>query len=234
MSTFTIPLKRVIELTGGTITLEDNVSKMTGGNIGLNGYEIFDPAYKPHLDGRIIDHFYNREIGMETIDMFQLAMRRKMNEVMPYYNKLYLTERIAYDPLSTIDLRTVASGSTTQSAEANVGSTATSTSESASRAVGSDTPQMALSGSGDYATTINDANGQGSTNSEGSEESTNNATGESDSDSHVTGYQGLASDLVMRYRDSLLNIDLMVIRELEECFMLVWDNGDSYTKGYSL
>lgn len=230
MSTFTIPLKKVIEYTGGTVELVNGVSKLTGGNIGLQHYPIFDEAYRDHLTGRIIDHYWNREIGLETVEMFQLGMRRKMNEIMPLYNKLYESERITYDPLSTVDIRTISSGESTQISEGNstVGNLTDSTARS--RAVNSDTPQTMLAGNADYATAAADSNSVSSVEGESTEESLQSSNADTSNDSHTTGYQGVAADLIMRYRDSLLNIDLLVISEVEELFMLVWDNGDSYTR----
>src|SRR5690606_28257659 len=107
--------------------------------------------YRPFLNGRIIDRYWNREIGLETIEMFQLAMRRKMNEIMPYYNQLYLSTEVEYNPLSTIDIKTVSTGNMVQEAESTAVNTGQSESTAASRSVGSDTPQTMLSGDGDYA-----------------------------------------------------------------------------------
>ena len=234
MATFTIPLKRVISLTGGTIELVDGVSKLTGGNIGLQHYTIFDETYRDHLDGRIIDHYWNREIGLESVEMFQLAMRRKMNEIMPYYNQLYLSTRVEYDPLSTINLHTVMSNEANQETlNAGTGEAA-SNSTSESRAVNSETPQTMLSGDADYATAATDSNGEATTLSTTTENSSSNTSSEGNGDTLITGFQGTASSLIMAYRDSLINVDLMIIGELEELFMLVWDNGDNYTKGFLL
>lgn len=225
MSTFTIPLKKVIEYTGGTVTLDldTGISVLVGGNIGLSYYPIFDATYRAGLTGKIVDHYWNREIGQETIEMFQLAMRRKMNEIMPIYNQLYLSTQIEYGALNTVDLHTVNSNDNVQHAT----NATTSDTGSKSRAVQSETPQTMLSGDGDYATAATDAISDTTGVSNATEDSTNTLNG----DNRITGYQGVASDLVMRYRESLLNIDLMIINDLEELFMLVWDNGDSYTNG---
>lgn len=234
MSSFTIPLKKVIKLTGGTVTIENNVRKMEGGNIGLSGYAIFDEAYRPHLNGRIIDHYWNREICTESIEMFQLAMRRKMNEIMPYFNKFYLSERIAYEPLLTIDLHTVINNSAEQTSTGSSDATTNTTNTSKSRAVNSDFPQVQLSGNGDYATNGADSNASVSLDGESSEQNNNSSNTESNGDTRITGFQGSASDLIMRYRESLLNIDLRIIDELQDCFMSVWNTGESFTKGYTL
>ena len=234
MGTFTLSLSEVIEFTGGTLDMSSGIAKMTGGNIGLNYYHIFDASYRDTLTGKIIDHFLTREIGLETIDMFQLAMRRKMNEVMPYYNKLYLSEKIAYDPLSTVDLRTLNSGTAEQEATSNSDSTAGSIASAESRSVNSETPQTMLSRNAEYATAANDSNSDTINDSTANQSNTENANTSSNNESTTKGYQGAASDLIMRYRDSLLNIDLSVIRDLEDCFMSVWDNGDSYSNSHTL
>lgn len=231
MAKFTIELKHVVKLTGGTTEIVNGQRVITGGDLGLNHYPIFSEPYRAGLNGRIVDHYWNREIGLETIEMFQLAMRRKMNEIMPYYNQLYLSQQIEFDPLSTIDLHTVSAGETIQNTNIQGETTSESTNESHSRAVNSDTPQTQLSGDGDYATAGTDVNGNGLASSTANEDSTQSTNSDSSGDTTVTGYQGLASDLIMRYRESLINIDLTIINAVEDCFMLVWSNGDSYTKG---
>lgn len=233
MGTFTIPLKRVIELTGGEVTIaSDGIRRMTGGNIGLNDYAIYDEAYRPRLNGLVIDHYWNREIGLETIDMFQLAMRRQMNEIMPVVNKLYESLAIEFDPLSTID---VVSDSTTEADvtnTTNASNTTTSENASGSRTVMMDTPQMRLAGDKDYASGATDNTGTATSEGNVDEESTFTSDGDTTVNSRTSGYQGVASDLLTRYRQSLINPDLIVIDSLQECFMSIWDNGDSFTKGY--
>lgn len=229
MPTFTLTLAETIEATGGVVDFGSQPTTMVGGNIGLGVYPIFNESYRAGLTGKIIDHFYNREIGLETVDMFQLAMRRKMNEIMPYYNKLYESERISYDPLSTVDLRTINSGNATQESNSTADSTATSEANAKSRSVNSETPQTMLAGNGDYATSAADANSDSINDSIAKQINSDNATTASNNETLTKGYQGAASDIIMRYRDSLLNIDMNIIRDLEECFMGVWDNGDSFT-----
>lgn len=231
MGTFTMPLKKAIKLSGGTTTQVNGRTIMVGGNIGLNHYPLFDANHRETLNGLIIDHYWNREIGMETISMFQMAMRRKMNEIMPYWNKMYASEQITYDPLSTVNLRTFSTGSATQESESSGESDATSLAIAKSRSVSSETPQTMLQGDADYATGAVDVNSDSDNVSTGTQTGVESASTESENETNTTGFQGAASDLIMRYRESLLNIDLQIVTQLEECFMLVWDNGDTYTKG---
>lgn len=241
MPTFTIALKRAIELTGGEIEITNmtfkgadmgGIMKFTGGNIGIGYMPIFDPNYKDILTGKIVDHFFNREIGTESLDLFQQKMRSKLNEIMPYYNQLYKSVEIPYEALSTVNLETKSKNTTSGTENTVADSTGNATTDNGSRSVTSTTPQTMLSGNEDYASAASDTtskNVSASTNNSVAE-STNDA--ESTGDSLVSGYQGSPADLIMRFRDSLINIDLMVIRDLEELFMQIFNNSDSYPRGF--
>ena len=185
MSAFTIPLKSVIELTGG--------------DIGLDSYPIFEESYREGLNQKIIDHYWNREIGIENVEMFRFNLRRKMNEIMPYFNQLYESTRFEYDPLTTIDITTVTDGEHHFSGtrQQNIDGTVTGTEErdlttettengtleaerdgtrdESSRNVQSDFPQVQLSGNTDYATASADATGKVIEHSEDSNQTTNNS-----------------------------------------------------------
>lgn len=237
MPTFTLPLKKVIELTGGTVEIgtagiTKGIRVMTGGNIGLNDYEIYDENYRPRLNGLIIDHYWNREIGLETIEMFQLAVRRRMNEAMPVINKLYESLAIEFSPLSTVDLVTDSTTENDVTNTTNASNETNTSTASGSRTVLMDTPQQRLAGDKDYASGATDNTGTGTSSGTVAEETTATSDGETVVNSRTSGYQGVASDLLTRYRQALINPDLMVIDQLTDCFMSIWDNGDSFTKGY--
>lgn len=227
--TYTMPLWEVIELTGGVVSRDAAGNRiMTGGNIGLNYYTCYEPAHKVILDGKIIDHYWNREIGVETISMFQLAMQRKMNELMAYYNKLYQTETIQFDPISTIKLHTVVAGQEVVDADSTGTSDIDASTTSKSRSVQSQFPQVMLNGSGDYATAGSDVNSEGTSDTNTIDSRESNSTTTSDVDNTVEGYQAYPSRLLQQYRDTLLNIDMMIVTDLADCFMSVWNNGDDY------
>lgn len=67
-------------------------------------YPIFDVNYKPILETKIIRHFYTQEIGFETVGLWLLKLETKMNEIMPYYNQLYKSELLEFNPLYDTDL----------------------------------------------------------------------------------------------------------------------------------
>lgn len=67
-------------------------------------WPIFDEAYRRVLEIKILKHFYTREIGLETVGLWKLKLDTKMNEIMPYYNQLYRTELLEFNPLYDVDL----------------------------------------------------------------------------------------------------------------------------------
>lgn len=69
-------------------------------------YPIFDESYKSVLETKIIRHFYTREIGCESVGLWKMWLDNKMNEIMPYYNQLYNSELIKFNPLYDTDLTT--------------------------------------------------------------------------------------------------------------------------------
>lgn len=62
-------------------------------------YPIWKEEYRNVLETKIIKHYYTREIGLETYGLWKLKLDTKLNEIMPYYNKLYESEEYRYNPL---------------------------------------------------------------------------------------------------------------------------------------
>lgn len=63
-------------------------------------FPIFDENYRKQLEHKIVRHFYLREIGFETVGVFKFYLENKLNEIMPYYNKIYNAYLLDIDPLS--------------------------------------------------------------------------------------------------------------------------------------
>lgn len=76
-------------------------------------FPIFDEAYRSVLETKIIRHFYTREIGLETYGLWKLKLCTKLNEIMPYYNKLYNSELYTYNPLYDVNMTTTNVGQKT-------------------------------------------------------------------------------------------------------------------------
>lgn len=67
-------------------------------------FPIFDENYRSVLETKILRHYYTREIGLETVGLWKLKLSTKLNEIMPYYNKLYKSELIEFNPLYDVEL----------------------------------------------------------------------------------------------------------------------------------
>lgn len=213
MSFFTMPLCEVIEMEG-----EDN--------IGLSDYPIFDEQHREVLNKKIIDQFWNQEIGQETISMFRLAMKRKMNNIMPMYNEHYRLSAIPYEVLSTFNIE---SSSTVDAiSETSTAGETTSKNGAKSRAVASSFPQQSLQADSDYATSAQDNTSE--TDVAGESTETQNANQQSNNSSRSSGYQGHAPELIFAARQTIVNIDIEILTELETLFMGVWGTGNEYAR----
>lgn len=69
-------------------------------------FPIFDESYRKPLEKKILKHFYTREIGFESVGLWKLKLDTKLNEVMPYFNQLYKSELLAFNPLFDVDYQT--------------------------------------------------------------------------------------------------------------------------------
>lgn len=74
-------------------------------------FPIFDPDYKLPLEIKILRHFYTREISEETVALWKLRLEDRMNVIMPYYNQLYHSALLEFNPLYDIELTTSHEGS---------------------------------------------------------------------------------------------------------------------------
>lgn len=79
-------------------------------DLGLKNYPIFDETYREGLNNKIINHFYFREIGFETAGLFKRYLNQKMAEIMPYYNQLYKSELLKFNPFYNVDKATTNDG----------------------------------------------------------------------------------------------------------------------------
>lgn len=67
-------------------------------------FPIFDESYRSVLCQKILKHYYTREIGAETFGLFKLWLDTRLNEIMPYYNQLYKTQLLDFNPFYDVDL----------------------------------------------------------------------------------------------------------------------------------
>ena len=237
-------------------------------------FPIFDESYRNVLETKILKHYYTREIGLETYGLWKLKLDTKLNEIMPFYNQLYKSALLEFNPLYEVDYSKTgnrdASGtrdntennsesydesndyneshneSTTNSNDGTLtkGTTTTTTNYY------SDTPQGAISNviDGTYLTNAtynvvgntgsDNTSNSGSVDSEVSSTTKNEKDGSrkgskttnsnlTDTESYLESVRGKMSSksysaLLMEYRETFINIDMMLIEELADLFFGLW------------
>ena len=208
-----------------------------GFDFGLESYPIFDEGYRPRLNGKIVEHYMLREIAHETPEIFAYRLNVKMNEIMPYYNKLYAATMRDIDIFSTVDTTTTGSSkqssSGSQSADTRNVSRGTSQNASEAKASQSSYPNdYEADPEGLYGTNVNASSTHGSTsseeNSEGGSTSASSNKSDGESLSRTTGRTVPYADILSRLGDVFYNVDLMVIGELENLFYGIDYTFDGY------
>lgn len=211
-------------------------------------FPIFDSNYRSVLCSKILKHYYTREICAETFGRWQLFLDAKMNEIMPYYNELYRSAQLEFDPMHDTDVVITHEGSENNNGSRN--STRVDDLKTANRTLVknesndenyrkfSDTPQGGLEGllSGDmtYLTTLTADEAHSFLKSETGGEIANTGTQQNGETSKydttdqyvkkISGKNGGASysKLLSEYRKTLINIDSMIIGELHDLFINIY------------
>ena len=232
-------------------------------------WPIFDESYRNVLETKILKHYYTREIGLETYGLWKLKLDTKLNEIMPYYNQLYKSALLEFNPLYDVDITRNHTGKKTGTEalkgnvdingqvlvdnHGNVNTTDdttvanTTTSENIDKF--SATPQGAIDNlrNEKYLTNarmVNDTNtsngtttGKTDTVTDSTTDTTTNTTTTTNNSTTINntedyletvkGKQGTQSyaSLIMEFRETFLNIDMMVIEDLGELFMNIWTGG---------
>ncbi|WAX06345.1 hypothetical protein BD811P3_00014 [Bifidobacterium phage BD811P3] len=213
-------------------------------------YPIFDEAYRAGLNEKIVAHYALREIGSETPQMFVFYLGRTMREQMDYFNQLYASARKKFDPFITSDIKqsmdstsineSSGKSSGTQSNESTAHSTSDTKADNSSMTFNSEFPQTRIDDFRKFATSASQTDSTGDTHTSTSQDSTATATSQSNTDyahssdkgnsvSHTIGTSGSQSQLLTDWRNTMLNIDMMVINSLEDLFMGMWGSGDAMT-----
>ena len=227
MSLYTTEVRFICEEAAGLeeskgLSDVDNILKETWDKVIPQNWPIWDEEYRSVLCQKILKHYYTREIGLETVGLWKLKLETKLNEIMPYYNELYATKLLKFDPFRDTDYYKEHEGSgageNTRSGEyggENGGTTWN---------LFSDTPQGSLTNV-DQEKYLTDAR-------KITDDRTNSSTAEeggtySNTDEyidHVYGKLGNRSymKLLKELREVIINIDVMIINELKELFFMLW------------
>lgn len=253
MSKYTTDVRFICENSAGLSKSEgaDNVDSILDrcwNKIFNFDFPIFDENYRQVLCRKILKHYYTREIAHETVGRWKLALNAKLNEIMPYYNQLYKSELLEFNPFYDVDLTRSREGSGTSNRTSNNRETNSGTSKNVSSGSGtsntntlnrfSDTPQNSMDTQGiadsvplTTVTKVNEDNTTTNTSTDTltrDDTKTGNGTENINSTDKyietVKGKQGTEnySSLLKKFRETFLNIDMMIIEDCSDCFFTLW------------
>lgn len=216
----------------------ENILSETWNKVFDFDFPIFDEDYRSVLCKKILKHYYTREIGFETVALWKLKLSMMMNEIMPYYNQLYESTLIKYNPLTDADYTKTHEGEgagVAKEVDNSTGDSNTNYSDNTNQTtwdVYSDTPQGALVNveNNTYLTNArkvtNDVTRTGNNNREYKEDATTdrNYSNTDEYIDHVVGkFPGKSyPTLIREFRNSILNIDVDIIGELSDLFIKLW------------
>lgn len=210
----------------------------------VNIWDFDYPSYykgdaKKAFEQKVIDHYYLRQIGQETVGRFLHMFHTRIREIMPYYIELYKSVEIMNgieDPFGNVDI--VETFEQSSSAEAKGSSESTGKEETKSSSTGSldkehrfsNTPQGTLDdidehmseGSKDHEEQTSSGSGstsqnaQGSTNSESSEKVKHTLTRKGNQ-----GVNTYAHDM-KEFRTAIIDVDMMIIENLNDLFLGIY------------
>ena len=207
----------------------------------LNEFELFDfpytfndLAFKAKLEQAVIDYYYSYEIGFETTDEFKRRFKTKWMMIIDYYNQMYNTTLLTYNPLTNYTLREALTQLATtenvqdSTAEATANSTTIGTATATTDEKTSDYPQAG----GQVGNFLDGArnslnNTDGTTTNDGTTGSTANTTANTTQNTNyektIEGLTGTSyQELIRQERQNILNIIPQVVAELKQLFILVY------------
>ena len=204
MSKYTIELRNIIMIYGEETVKGWFMDYDLGDYLTEDQIETIETAglwTKEKLADKIINHFYMREIGLETPALFKVKLKVMLDEIMEEYLPVIYSTAIEYDPLVNVDFTESYSGSDVNSGD--------------SLSVQSDTPQGQISKSeilsGKYASSTG-----------ASEASNTNTQSYTKRVKGNSGVSATAQRMIMQYRENIRTTTKDIINKLEPLFMGIY------------
>lgn len=204
--------------TGVTVELRELVES------GIDVWAFDYPSFykddeKKAFEQKVLDHFWFRQIGQETPGRWLHYFRTRIREIMPYYIQRYESVELMKnvgDPFEAYNLREEYTEETTGTGSAT--SENTGTADNVRRF--SDTPQGSVDNLDNYLTEATRDNGNTSGSMTGTSEDTGTKTYTLTRKGNI-GVQPLGQEINV-YRSALINVDMEIIKELNDLFLLVY------------
>lgn len=202
-----------------------------------DSYNLFDQPYnlynnelKPYFEEKFFQHFMFYEIGFDNINIFKQHLISTLNDIYPKYKQLYETEIRCQniDFMLNKDLKESYVRKLNGESEGNSQATSTSdnTSNSNDLSIANDTPQNKIDDLDKYMTSASKSNSNSTNNSTSNANNTikNKSNNTEEYELISQGNIGVTSsaELLEKWRNVLINIDLMIFKELENLFLFVF------------
>lgn len=193
-------------------------------------YNLYDESLKASFEQKFINHFYFEEIGFKTINQFKHRLMTRLNDIYPYYKQLYETELACKDInfMLNKDLKETYVRDLVNNSEVSNTSEGTSSSNGNGVGIGinSDTPQSSIDDIENYMSTASkNTNTSSSTSTDNNtSNSTSRNSGKETTELISQGNIGVTSsaELLNKWREVLINIDMLMFEELSDLFMSIW------------
>lgn len=202
-----------------------------------DSYNLFDQPYnlynnelKPYFQEKFFQHFMFYEIGFDNVNIFKQHLISTLNDIYPKYKQLYETEIRCQniDFMLNKDLKESYIRKLNGESEGNSQATSTSdnTSNSNDLSIANDTPQNKIDDLDKYMTSASKSNSNSTNNSTSNANNTikNKSNNTEEYELISQGNIGITSsaELLEKWRNVLINIDLMILKELENLFLFVF------------
>nr|DAJ19566.1 MAG TPA: Lower collar protein [Podoviridae sp. ct1Pw90] len=202
-----------------------------------DSYNLFDQPYnlynnelKPYFEEKFFQHFMFYEIGFDNINIFKQHLISTLNDIYPKYKQLYETEIRCQniDFMLNKDLKESYVRKLNGESEGN--SHATSNTDNISNSndlsIANDTPQNKVDDLDKYMTSASKSSSNSTNNSTSNANNTikNKSNNTEEYELISQGNIGVTSsaELLEKWRNVLINIDLMIFKELENLFLFVF------------
>jgi hypothetical protein len=228
MATYTVELRKICELYGRNevenwfkdYSLTDYLTP-----IQIEQIEKFNVWSKDRLARKIVDHYYMREIGLETPELFKHYAKVSMQEIMERALPKIYSNFLEYDPLSNVDYTETYTREIEGATEGSSSSNSTNTASGYN--INNNTPQKRITkqdlNTGAYASSTNQSDTNSSIEDETNAQSSSNTIERFTR--HEEGDNGVIitnQRLVKEYREIIVAIDEEIINELSSLFMGIY------------
>ena len=190
-----------------TVTLNEMIQNNV--NIFDFDYPIFREEYRETFEQHFIDYFLDDEIGYETVAMFKHRLKVKLNLIMPYYNKIFITQEMEQRILDNYDVKETYNRSSVSDTTNSITST--------SKNLYKDAPKTKID-IDKFDTVTNLTKNEGNTSSDGFTSNTESW------ERTMKGNIGVQTDAdaIIKYWKSLRKVEQEIFEELECLFMGVY------------